>query len=486
MADITIRKIDETWIHIDADDGIIMGLSEYLSFFANNYKWHPLFKNKVWDGKIRLLNRYTKRCYMGLLPYIEQWAHERSYNIDDATNEFQNELSIVEAEEFIASLNLPYPLRDYQLKYFIDVIRRKKILVISPTASGKSLIIYVVIRWLLKNKSDTKMLLTVPTIALTSQMITDFEEYGWTEAREFCHQVYGGIEKDSTKPIIVSTWQSIYTKPTKWFSQYTAILGDEAHECDAKSLKHIVESSTNAEYRIGMTGTLNGTKVSKYTLEGLFGSVNQTVTTQGLIEKGVLSKFKIKALILKHKSTLIPRKFNYQEEIEFLIGCTARNNYIANLAVSLKGNTLILYRYVDKHGKVLRDIITEKLEGTGRNVYYIDGSTDIEIREQFRKIMETETNAILIASTGTFSRGSNIKNLVNLIIAFPNKAKVRLLQSIGRALRPLPGKEAVLYDIADDLRVGSYENTTLKHYIERLQIYATEKFAYKQYKIQLN
>ena len=141
---------------------------------------------------------------------------------------------------------------------------------------------------------------------------------------------------------------------------------------------------------------------------------------------------------------------------------------------------------VDKHGQILYDMIcnTEKLGQ--RKVFFVHGGTETSDREEIRRIMEIENDAIVVASYGTFSTGINIRNLHNIIFASPSKSRVRNLQSIGRGLRKSEGKEiATLYDIADDLRVKQHMNFTLKHFVERVKIYTEEKFPFKIYKIGL-
>ena len=162
----------------------------------------------------------------------------------------------------------------------------------------------------------------------------------------------------------------------------------------------------------------------------------------------------------------------------------ARNEFIKNLALSLKGNSLILFQFVEKHGKDLHNIIQEQAKG--RHVFFVYGGTDVEVRESIRAITEKEKDAIIVASYGTFSTGVNIRNLHNIIFASPSKSRVRNLQSIGRGLRLGENKEeAVLFDISDDFRIGKFANYTLKHFIERVKIYDEEKFSYKFYNIEL-
>jgi superfamily II DNA or RNA helicase len=323
------------------------------------------------------------------------------------------------------------------------------------------------------------------------QLYTDFTDYstanGWDVATSV-HRIYQGKDKNTDLPLTISTWQSIYTQPKEYFEQFDFVIGDEAHLFKAQSLTSILSSCVNARYRIGLTGTLDGTKTHKLVLEGLFGQVERVTTTKELMDNKQLADFTIKCLILKHDDEIckLMKGKTYQEEIEYLILNESRNKFIKNLAVSLKGNSLILYQYVDKHGKILYDMLT-KTENIGdRKIFFVYGKTDTETREQVRRITEEENDAIIVASYGTFSTGINIRNLHNIIFASPSKSRVRNLQSIGRGLRIGDNKtEAVLYDIADDLRYKNHLNFTLKHFIERTKIYNEEKFIYKLYKIGL-
>jgi superfamily II DNA or RNA helicase len=158
---------------------------------------------------------------------------------------------------------------------------------------------------------------------------------------------------------------------------------------------------------------------------------------------------------------------------------------IAKLACSTKGNTLVLFQFVEKHGKPLFERI-KTAAGDTRKVFYVSGETEGEVREDIRQITEEEDNAIIVASYGTFSTGINIRSLRNIIFASPSKSRIRVLQSIGRQLRKSERKDkARLYDIADDLHWKSKKNHTLKHFIERVKIYNEESFDYKMVKIQI-
>lgn len=485
MSDVILHKLNEAYIKVECEKSISQELSSYFSFRVPGYQFVPAYKNKLWDGFIRLYDLRTNQIYHGLVPYIEKFCAERNY-----TSEINSEISItesfslVEAVDFVRTLNLPHEIRDYQLNAFVQAVRNRRILLLSPTASGKSLILYVILRWL--QESDYKRgLLIVPTTSLVEQMYTDFESYGY-DSEEYCHRQYSGKEKHTNKLLTITTWQSIYKNDADYFEQFDFVMGDEAHQFKAKSLTTILSGCTNAKYRIGTTGTLDGTQTHRLVLEGLFGPVYKATTTSELIDKGQLASFKIKCLILKHNEAVCKqaRDWDYNTEIDYIVQNPARNEFIRNLALSLNGNTLILFQFVEKHGKDLYTIIKDSVKD--RHVFFVFGGTDVEVRESVRAITEKEKDAIIVASYGTFSTGVNIRNLHNIIFASPSKSRIRNLQSIGRGLRKGDNKEeAVLFDIADDFRIGKFVNYTLKHFIERVKIYDDEKFNYKFYNIEL-
>jgi superfamily II DNA or RNA helicase len=491
--DILISKKDEVYAKITCERHIAQELSEFFTFFVPGHQFVPAFRNKIWDGKIRLYNLQTSMLYRGLLPYIEQFCESREYTFEYEDGlDIQDECSVYHAKKFIGELNIhargePIEVREHQIEAYIHAMQKRRSLLLSPTASGKSLIIYLIFQQLYKYQ-NLKGLVIVPTTSLVEQLYSDFADYNNENMEPYLHRIYQGKEKDTDKPLTISTWQSLYKLPKEYFEQFDYIIGDEAHLFKAQSLTTILTSCVNAKYRIGLTGTLDGTKTHKLVLEGLFGPVKKVITTRELIDKQQVSDFEIKCLILKHDDDICLRMKDatYQEEIQYLISNENRNKFIKNLAVSLGNNTLILYQMVDKHGQILYDMIRNTKNIGDRKVFFIHGGTDVSDREEVRRIMEIENDAIVVASFGTFSTGINIRNLHNIIFASPSKSRVRNLQSIGRGLRQSEGKErATLYDIADDLRYKKHMNFTLKHFVERVKIYNEEQFVYKTYKIGL-
>lgn len=496
MSPVVAKKVNAVHMQLNCENAITEELSEFFTFFAPNYQFSPLFKKRHWDGKIRLFNKKTKYLYVGLLPYLRKFCEDRGYSVVvDEELELANSFSIEEAKEFADSLNIhsqgkKLEVRDYQLEAFARAIRDKRRLLLSPTSSGKSLIAYLIVRKLLE-MGCVRGLVIVPTVSLVEQMVGDFKDYsshnGWN-ADAYCQKIYQGKDRNITKPVVVSTWQSLYEMDRKYFSKFDFIIGDEAHLFAAKSLTDIMTKLPNAYYRIGTTGTLNGTLTHKLTLEGYFGAVYKTISTKELMDRKEVAELEIKSIVLRYPEETCKqvKLLDFQKELEFLVTNEPRNKFITNLALSLKGNTLVLFQYVDKHGKVLFEKLQDKLKETDRKVFFIHGGVEADERELMRAIVEKEDNAIIVASYGTMSTGVNIRRLHNVIFASPSKSRIRNLQSIGRGLRLGEGKsDAALYDIADDLRHKDYVNYTLRHYAERIKIYHEEKFKVNTYRVEL-
>jgi superfamily II DNA or RNA helicase len=486
MDSLHVTKLNEVYIKVDCERNIAQEVSDFFTFFVPGYQFMKPYKDRLWDGKIRLFDLRKNVLFYGLLPYLQKFCDERKYKIQlDSDVSLTENFSLIEAEKFIENLNLPKQLekRDYQVSSFVHAVRNKRVLLLSPTSSGKSFILYLILRYI--QQDHKKGLLIVPRTSLAEQMYSDFASYGY-DSEKYCHRQYAGKEKTTDKFLTITTWQSIYKNPPEYFEQFDFVLGDEAHEFKAKSLTTIMSSLINTNYRIGCTGTLDGTHTHKLVLEGLFGTVLTVTTTKELMDDKHVADFSIKCLILKYpeETCKMARKWNYNEEIDYIVTNPYRNTFIKNLVLSLKGNSLVLFNLVEKHGRQLFRMIEE--EKGKRKVFFVYGGTDVDVRESIRAITEKENDAIIVASYGTFSTGINIRNLHNVIFASPSKSRVRNLQSIGRGLRKGDNKtEAVLYDISDDFRTGKFTNFTLKHFVERVNIYDSEKFKYKFYNVEL-
>jgi superfamily II DNA or RNA helicase len=484
--EITINRIDQVYIQIQCDDrGVLNQISECFTFKVPGAEFMPAFRNRMWDGKIRLFNTATGFLYAGLYKYVDEFAEENGYDVKYTFNNRPADFTIEQAKTFITeqlvSLPADFESREYQIDALKYAVQNNRALFLSPTGSGKSFIIYMIMRWHLK-----PTLLIVPTTTLVHQMYSDFEDYGF-KSEKYCHKIYAGQDKETDKPIVITTWQSVYKLKKEWFDKFAVVIGDEAHLFKAKSCTTLMTKLTNAPFRYGFTGSLDDSETNQMVLEGLFGPVNHVITTRELQDLGYLAKLKIRIITLNYSD--VTRKQNiknkYQDEMAFLCAHEVRNKFIKELSISLTGNTLLLFQYVDKHGKLLYNLIKESVDDS-RKVYFIHGGVKGELRNEIRAVVEKEDNAIIIASYGTFSTGINIKNLHNIIYASPSKSKIRNLQSIGRGLRTSGTKKsATLYDIADDLSWGSKNNYTLEHLMHRVKQYDSEKHEYSVKKIDI-
>jgi superfamily II DNA or RNA helicase len=490
-ADIKVYLKDYSMMYVDCDAGPAAELSDYFSFYVPGYKFMPAYKNKVWDGKIRLFNRMNGELNAGLYVYLLKFASERSYSVDTVESDQYGfpipEQTTPDLSQLLADATLPFQPREYQYDAIVTALTRNRAILLSPTGSGKSFIIYLIMKYYIEILKETqKILIIVPTTSLVEQMYSDFESYGMN-AEAICHKIYSGKDKVTKKPVIISTWQSIYKYPKKWFQQFGMVIGDECHGFKSKSLSSIMNKATEAKYRFGTTGTLDGTQTHQLVLEGLFGPVYNVTKTKTLQDDGTLAPLDIKVLLLNYSEEVRKNfgKKTYQEEIDFIIGNESRNRLIRNLALDAKGNTLVLFNRVDAHGKPLFEMINSKVE-EGRKVFFVSGEVDTSDREAIRRIVEKQKNAIIVASLGTFSTGINIRNLHNIIFASPSKSQIKVLQSIGRGLRQSDdGRITTLYDVTDDLHWKSQKNYTLLHGASRVKIYEKEQFKYKIIKVDI-
>ena len=467
MSDIVkVSKIDEVFMKVHCDDGLARDLFEFFSFTVPNAKFMPSYKNRMWDGKVRLFSIKTHKIYIGLLPYVDEFCRERGYGFEGVSEVLGNKQREKVSQSWLTDLKLPFEPRDYQIEAFNTAIQYGRQLLLSPTASGKSLIIY-----LLARHYDSKTVVIVPTTSLVEQMTKDFIDYGYKEP--VC-KIYHGQEVFDA-PITVTTWQSFAKAPKEVLGSFDVVIGDEAHLFKAQTLKGILEKMKTTAIRIGTTGTLDGSEVHRLQLEGLFGPVKKVISSKQLMEDGTIANLSIDCIILRHTKQ---KKMSYQDEMDYLVSNEQRNLFITNLVGSLRGNTLVLFQYIEKHGQPLWELFNPMVSRMNGTLHYVHGATDTEDREAVREIVENskKKNNVILASYGTFSTGVNIKKIDNVVFASPSKSRIRNLQSIGRGLRKTEGKTSMkLFDISDDLQCN---NHTLNHLKERINIYNEEGFSY--------
>lgn len=486
MDTLGLEDMNSVFIRVRCERGVARELSDCFSFKIPNHKFINRFRKSRWDGDIHLYNIGKATIYRGLKNYVTKFAAERGYRVESSiTPQTKFPLSSDEVDALfdrcVGKASGISSLHDHQRNAIVKATNAGRILLVSPTGSGKSLIIYLLLRHLLEN-TEGKALIVVPTIGLVTQMASDFENYAkgtdWKVGKN-CHSIYAGQEKETTKRVVITTWQSVFKEPRSYFDQFDIVFGDECHLFKAKSLSGIMEKMIRCDHRIGTTGTLDGMQCHKLIIEGLFGPSYHVTSTKNLIDKNILSSLKIDAILLQYsdEERKTMTKHTYSDEMLWLIANGKRNRFITDLASNLKGNTLILFQFVEKHGKVLHEMLSKD---EGRKIFFVHGGTEAEDREKVRHLLEENDSCIVVASYGTCSTGISIKRLHNIIFASPTKSRIRVLQSIGRQLRVSEHKEiAKLYDIGDDLSWKSRKNHTLRHFSERIKIYRSEKFDFR-------
>lgn len=491
MSTVRFIKINDVFCSVQGEASAIENLAEQLTFEVPNSKFHPLVQSGMWDGNIRLLNRFNGQMYVGLIEHASEIARSFDYDVDIDPAFDEDPFSVAEATAFIDTLNIPFKEHDFQLDAFIHAIQHRRALILSPTSSGKSLLMYLILMFLGK-----KAIIVAPTKGIVTQLAKELKGYGYPGN---IHIVMGGTEKGTDDMLTISTWQSIYELPSKYFHQYEVFLGDEVHRFTAKSLKQMMEKTTKTPYKIGVTGSLDGAKTHELVLMGLFGPIHETITTREMMDRGIASELEIKVMVFSYTREdldkipktrkvsargTVTHKVEYKDEVNFILGHPQRNKFIVNLAESLPGNVLILYRRVKDHG----DVLLKLLEKGSKPIHYIHGKTADDVREEVRQTFEEHDGIIGLASDGTFSTGISINNIQHLIKVQPIKSVINIKQSIGRGLRK-DGKsnKITMFDLADDLTMpgARRKGYLMEHLLERLKIYVKEQFPFKTYKIRL-
>lgn len=505
MKDVTIHKVNETFVRLECSDAILKHVYNSFRFTNKKLQYHPKVKAKLWTGYINLLNIRNGQIYLGLIEELVKFFNQNGYSYEftfkkeDHYNEelLSNVLELIEDE---------FEIFEHQLNGVKFAIRNNRGIVVSVTSSGKSLLMYTLAMYYLL-KDCKKILIVLPRTQLVEQLSKDFITYHKGDKGEFeetFELIYSGTKKNPEASIVFTTWQSIFNNSEDFFEDFDVVMFDEAHQCKSTSLLKIMERCVNAKFKFGFTGTLTNqdeeAEINELTLKGLFGRVETVSTTKDLTDKGILTPAVINLIRLKYSNKEIcdrilkgskaikeiedykvKRKKLFEAELEYIINCEERNNFISDLALTREGNTFVFFQFTDKHGKLLYDLISSKASKYDKVVYYIDGRTKVEKREEIRKILEANNNVILVCSFGTTSTGINVKNLHNLIFSSAFKASIVMKQTIGRGLRKHADKEEVnIYDIGDDFTNGKKtKNFLYDHFLKRINLYKEERFKIK-------
>ena len=501
---VIIRKLNESFVQIkNYDQELYKKLRERFTFYSPNYRFNPKYKAGYWDGKISLFDSQNDTIPIGLFPDLYKIVKTKTNDIicDFSLFEKGYDISKEEILNFCKAINLPFKPYEHQINAIQKAIQKKRIILESATSSGKSFIQFVICNFLKLKNDKEKILIIVPTVQLVEQMAKDFCDY----AKNFCDysenikKIYSGQGKEINKQafIVISTYQSLSNiKNNKVFEAFTSVICDEAHTATSLSISNIVSKCTNAEFKIGCTGSLSNEKVHEMQLKGLFGSVEKIISARQLIEKDMAANFDIKGIILEYNiddRIILKNKLEgiktkkrkeiarYTCEMELIRGKENRLNFFVDFANKIDKNSIFLFKNIEYGRKLFRELRLN----TKKRVYYIDGSIDVLKREEIRANLERYNNCILVTSFGTFSTGINVKNIYNAVLVESMKSPIKIIQTIGRILRKLPNKNAVLFDIADELSLNRFTNYSMRHFKSRLSTYKKERHEVKVIKIKI-
>lgn len=451
----------------DVEFEILKSIDEYFTASVPNAHFMPQVRAGIWNGKVNLFNLQQQSLPYGLLGDLLKYVKKMYPNEYIGIN--SNVKGLYRGVEVIPNYNLTRFPYYYQKDCVEAALKYSKGIIRSATSSGKSLIISYIIKTLMENKLTKHSLIVVPTVALVSQFTSDMIEYGID--KELIGNVYEGHD-DFDKDIVISTWQSLM-KNHKFLPNYTCVIWDEVHLIKSTELTKIAKKATHATYRLGFTGTLPSDRLDMLNIKSYLGPVIREYGSGQLSEEGYISKANINVVHYNHGEDF-PGEYNEIKEMAFQN--KSRLKLLSEIAISVDSNILILVGLVEKEGQVLLDYIKNK---TKKTTVFLSGKDKVEDREYWRKECGTRKDIILIATYGIFSTGINIPSLKYVILGSPFKSEIRVLQSIGRALRLHADKEngAIIYDIIDDCKYLD------KHGLKRLKYYKNEGFKVNEYTI---
>ena len=462
-----------------------------------SWRFNPLVKKGVWDGYVSYI-KDDKWIPAGLWKYVMEVCKEYGYDlqingirrlIDPNIN--QEAFTEWALDFFKGSDMTP---RDYQIETAYNILKFKRSLSELATSAGKTLISFLTVAYLLEKRKVEKILFIVPNVSLVLQANEDFQDYNYMNRIKLkVQQIYAGKKIKPGKNLVIGTYQSLVKKSKDYFDQFGAVIVDETHKAKSISIKTILGKCKNATYKFGLSGTLpkNGT-LDKLTLMSQAGPVISEIKAAFLQDEGYIANCKVKVIEMSYASesqrhafeelakNRYDRKDVYKYESNFVINNESRLDFITNVIGKVPRNSLVLFHRIEHGNKIY-----EKLrQNTDKVIYYVDGSTDKNVREEYKKKMEAGNEVVIVASYGTFSTGISIKKIHNIFFTESFKSEVVIRQSIGRGLRQHKSKSAVLIvDFVDDIRTVEWDNYLYKHSKVRQKIYKQEKFEYSIKKV---
>lgn len=462
---VFVRKYGDLRIQIDSIDyDYLKHLKEDFTRYVSGYQFMPKFLSGSWCGKASMFNSMSRSLPYGLL--IDFLRFHKKYYPGDPLNVEPDVKNLFKGEKVEINYDLKFVPWNFQQDCIEAALKHTKGIIRSATGSGKSLMIAYIIKTLFENKKGKKAIIIVPNLSLIEQFKDDLIDYG----------IDGGLigkvsskNKEWNKSIVVSTWQTLGKNHDR-LDDFDIVIVDEVHGAKAHVLKDTLSKITKANYRLGFTGTLHDGALDLWNVKSYLGPILRDYTSGELAEQGYIAKCTVNVIDINYQQDF---DGSYDDVKDAIFQCDYRLRVIFELIKKLEkdGNILILVGKVKKEGEFLENYIREK-DKKGREIVFLSGKDDAKVRNHWRKECDKRKGIILIATYGILQVGINIPSLKYIIMAAPFKSKIRVLQSIGRALRKHIEKidGAQIYDITDETKYFA------DHGIKRLRHYHAENF----------
>ena len=153
MTNVIIQKSNEVYLKVNAEPHIEYELRDHFTFEVEGAKFMPQYRKRNWNGEIHLFDLRSKKIYVGLLDKIVSFCERHGYSYKFEDNEYyglpfevNQSISKEGVKDYIKSITKFKP-RDYQIEGVCDCLKHNRRLLVSPTASGKSLMIYSLVRY---------------------------------------------------------------------------------------------------------------------------------------------------------------------------------------------------------------------------------------------------------------------------------------------------------------------------------------------------
>ena len=458
-----------------------------------SWRFNPLVKKGLWDGYVSYIKDdkwIPSGLWREVMGICKDYGFE--FKLEGVTEMFdtnigQEKFTQWALDFFDKSETTP---RDYQIEAAYNILKFKRCLSELATSSGKTLISFLTVAYLLEKQKAQRILFIVPNVSLVVQASEDFLDYNYRNAADIkVQQIYSGQKIRPCRNVIIGTYQSLVKKDKAYFEEFDAVIVDETHKAKSASIKTILQKCVNADYKYGLSGTIpkEGT-LDRLTLMAYTGPLITEISANYLQNEGHIAGCRVKIIKMDYAPQSTKDAFRemsqnryeskdvFKFEQNYIINSPGRLNFITNIISRVRGNSLVLFHRIE-HGKKIYEKLRRESDKT---VYYVDGGIDTDIREEHKKKMEAGEDVVIVASYGTFSTGISIKKIHNIFFTESFKSEVIIRQSIGRGLRQHSSKESVnIIDFVDDLSYSGWDNYLIRHAKERQRIYKEQKFKYE-------